>query len=172
MAVLFTTVAAADKAVSVEIGTFSVPGSGGNYGAWTVCTSWDKSSLYFESDTRSDYDLFIGSYRFDGRGDKAVIRIDDSRVRVGAFVPLMAGLTARLIAGSGPTRLDVWTPSIELWSVGSAVLSGSGWLRAHESNKPDEWVCVKLNQGRFSLSYNYNLREGGGDSICTVFRLF
>lgn len=154
---------------SLDLGTFS--STDGEYFAWTATLAQEPWCAYVEVDTQSDYDLFIGTWKLDARGDRAVLRLDDNRVRVGAFAPLIAGFSARLIAGEGPTRLDVWTPSARLVSSSEAGLSVLGWVRAHEDNSPDWWVCPTLNWGDLSVQYEYNLRRDGSDFICTNYRL-
>lgn len=154
---------------NLDLGTFA--SSDGAYFAWTAALSQDRWTVYAEQDMKSSYDLWIGTYRVDDRGDKAVIRIDDGKVRVGVFAPIAAGFTGRLIAGDGPTRLDVWTPCLPIAKAGSVRLSVSGWFRAHEDNPPDFWVCPTLNWGAFSAMYEYNLRSSGGDFWSTNYRI-
>lgn len=174
LALVVSVVAVADEVqkcepFNLDLGTFS--STDGGYFAWTAAVSQDPWCAYLEVDMKSDYDLFIGTWRFDARGDKAVVRVDDGKVRVGAFAPLAAGFSARLIAGDGPTRLDLWTPSAPLGAIGDAKFCVSGWVRAHENNPPDWWVCPTMSWGNLSVQYEYNLRRDGGDFICTNYRI-
>lgn len=155
--------------VNVDLGTFS--SADGGYFAWDACISQAKRSLYYEQDMKSDFELWIGKYKLDARGDKAVIRIDAGKVRAGINSPLGAGFTGQVLVGNGPARADIWTPCVNLGTVGQAKFAANGWLRAHENNKPDFWVCPTLNWGNFSATYEWNLRAGGSDFVVTNYRI-
>ena len=147
---------------TLDLGAFI--SSDGSYAAWTAEVNYGKLRLYEERDTRSEYDLTIASYQVDARGDRFVVRVDDGDIRVGPFVVLPAGFSARFLTGDGPNRLDVWTPALPVSKVGAAKLGVYGWFRAHDGYEPDTWICAALGYGKFCLEYEYDLnRDAGGD---------
>ena len=146
---------------NLDLGAFV--GADTDYVAWSAALSHGRWCWYEEVDTRSDYDLTIINYRFSERGDKAVLRLDDGKVRIGVSSPITAGFSARFLAGEGPERIDVWTPSLPITKVGDVSLSVYGWFQAQTECEPNVRVCPMITWEKLSVEYDYDFNRSAGD---------
>ncbi len=159
--------------VAVEFGNFF--STDGAYKAWDVTVSQKgvhnnapsnigSWSGYYEDDTKSPYWLLIGTYGFDERGDKAVLRIDQGKVRAGIAGPIAAGFSGRVLVGNDKNRLDIWTPCVPLAKLGDhANIGVYGWFMPQEGSQPNTWIVPTMSIGKLTVEYEYNLNRSGGD---------
>lgn len=167
LSVLMCVVSVAGPVVhDVSVGSFS---TNNHYDAATVSVGvGEADTLYGEFQTTGDYNLVIWNHRLTSDGLSSVLRFDNRNARGGLMMAFGdSGFGARGLIGSGPERLDLWTPNLPLYAGDGISASLGGWVRAQSGCKPDFWVGPSLKVGRLSVTALWNAREGGDNCLYT-----